>query len=709
LCAAIFVAGVITIVALIVKPCEKETFMDIKNVKCNDLCAFSIPQNMTQKVNEVDSALLGNGTLFEEAGCSTIDCARRFCKHVEGVKADTNTATGRRLLAAVFGERRQGNALSEFIQRTSMASDARSAAAVPESTAAPPIELVEMSEQETLSEDYTWYKARYGEDYGPDIKDQCVKLAAACCLQVVTVKAFNVTKVVKTATDVSLLLDGSGSMLCRTPACTSTPAFRATDVNQIVVINNGAITVEGGKFTSIDWKDGKVHADGTATVATVEEKVDGQVTLSDGSGFKNPHDFYYNWNLEKLAASKLVDALAENLTVMTAGMAQFSIDAKIEAPQSAKKDLADVKKLIESATLRTGGTDFGSPLAICYDELLKEPAFDRSRVTEFQTSAKFCVLVTDGVPDETVKTQTMQDFCTKREIPLPECTMENLMYSIKQDGFIIFGVYVNAGANAAKVLEGQQAVRRYASCEARPVCPRTCRDMGKDRPDSLMGKNPGGCSTGDAQCVDDKAELKVRSGGKIATCAAALEEGLCATAGTSTNYTGGGQETIDIGRWSYGHNSAKGLYKPAAQFPKDENFVSGKCLYYADATDLNAFVNDVQNIANSLIKTVSGVEDRQVAETSSETVPVDYVNAKTEFREECLGSPLNSLLIFVFGAPLAILLIGKWLNDRRIKKWQANTSENEEGEEESEEEEFEADKAEKDELVVKEKEVGDWI
>jgi len=85
LCAAIFVAGVITIVALIVKPCEKETFMDIKNVKCNDLCAFSIPQNMTQKVNEVDSALLGNGTLFEEAGCSTIDCARRFCKHVEGV------------------------------------------------------------------------------------------------------------------------------------------------------------------------------------------------------------------------------------------------------------------------------------------------------------------------------------------------------------------------------------------------------------------------------------------------------------------------------------------------------------------------------------------------------------------------------------------------------------------------------------------------
>ena len=35
--------------------------------------------------------------------------------------------------------------------------------------------------------------------------------------------------------------------------------------------------------------------------------------------------------------------------------------------------------------------------------------------------------------------------------------------------YIIFGVYVNSvGASAAKVAEGQQTIREYASCEARP-------------------------------------------------------------------------------------------------------------------------------------------------------------------------------------------------------------------------------------------------
>ena len=236
------------------------------------------------------------------------------------------------------------------------------------------------------------------------------------------------------ATDVSLLLDGSGSMLCRSPSCTNIPTFKKTDVNQTVVINNGALTFNGGRFPSIFWKNNVAHPDGTATIKTVEEKVDGNVTLSDGSEFLNPHDFYHNWNMEKLAAVQLVDALAEKKSTLTVGMVQFSIDAKVEAAQSPESDLASVKKLIQAAELRSGGTDFGSPLALCYDELSKAPAYTGP---SWMPSTKFCVLITDGVPDESAQTQTMHDFCMKRNLPLTECTTRNVMYSIKQAGYTI--------------------------------------------------------------------------------------------------------------------------------------------------------------------------------------------------------------------------------------------------------------------------------
>jgi hypothetical protein len=99
-----------------------------------------------------------------------------------------------------------------------------------------------------------------------------------------------------------------------------------------------------------------------------------------------------NWDLEKEAAIKMIAGMQQNLTNLTAGMAQFSIGSTVQAPVSS--DLELVKTQINAQTLMQGGTDFGSPLAQCMDELLTKGQITKNPI-------RFCVLITDSSGDVT--------------------------------------------------------------------------------------------------------------------------------------------------------------------------------------------------------------------------------------------------------------------------------------------------------------------
>ena len=103
--------------------------------------------------------------------------------------------------------------MSDFIWRTSSAKTAQSAE-LPASTAPPgPIETMKRRRGEA-ADSSAWYTTQYGSQHGPSIYDNCQNYSKTCCLAVTKIVETLVTKRVETATDVSLVLDGSGSMTC---------------------------------------------------------------------------------------------------------------------------------------------------------------------------------------------------------------------------------------------------------------------------------------------------------------------------------------------------------------------------------------------------------------------------------------------------------------------------------------------------------------
>jgi hypothetical protein len=220
-----------------------------------------------------------------------------------------------------------------------------------------------------------------------------------------------------------------------------------------------------------------------------------------------------NWDLEKQAAIAIVQSMARNLTNLTVGMAQFSAQsdwydhddgATEQAPVTS--NIAQVVNNINAQKLRYGGTDFGSPLAMCFNSLEKSGFKDPTGKVK---PLRFCLLVTDGIPDEsTPPSPSMLQTCTALNIStgtkpsawfdkrnVPPCNMRNIMYAIKAKGYIVFGVFVGTkGASADTIKRGTEMINLYSSCEI-PMCPRTC----------------GFCQASEVGCEDNEAMLRLKS------------------------------------------------------------------------------------------------------------------------------------------------------------------------------------------------------
>ena len=111
--------------------------------------------------------------------------------------------------------------------------------------------------------------------------------------------------------------------------------------------------------------------------------------------------------------------------------------------------------------------------------MLHTPCIAATRVQ----AVKFCVLITDGVPQENYLTREMSSFCTNRGIAQSDCTMRNVMYAVKAAGYIVFGVFVGTrGADASMLAQGRATMSAYSSCEV-PVCPVTCGQCTPDAGD----------------------------------------------------------------------------------------------------------------------------------------------------------------------------------------------------------------------------------
>jgi hypothetical protein len=220
-----------------------------------------------------------------------------------------------------------------------------------------------------------------------------------------------------------------------------------------------------------------------------------------------------NWDLEKQAAIAIVQSMAKNLTNLTVGMAQFSSQsdyyrhddgATEQAPVSS--NIAQVVTNINAQKLRYGSTDFGSPLAMCYNSLEKSGFKDPTGKVK---PLRFCLLVTDGMPDESIAASpSMLQACTALNIStdtrpsawsdsrnVPPCNTRNIMYAIKAKGYIVFGVFVGTkGASAETIKRGSEMINLYSSCEI-PMCPRTC----------------GFCQASEVGCEDNEAMLRLKS------------------------------------------------------------------------------------------------------------------------------------------------------------------------------------------------------
>ena len=277
-----------------------------------------------------------------------------------------------------------------------------------------------------------------------------------------------------------------------------------------------------------------------------------------------------------------------------------------------------------------GSTDFGSALALCYDQLSKPPALVNP--TEGQKSAKFCVLTTDGVPDydSNSLTDEMRSFCSTMGIPIlaatssptmqptmaPTVNYSNVSTLTPTSAPTVMPTFQKWGVAHACTARNIAYSIKQAGCAAPPISQRLCPHLPwapnlgcryiiitilvkSDCELDLTGQKCqkaekaakefasceyrpvcpvtcGQCMASEDQCVDDEELLKVRSTNLIDPCAAAKTAGLCDTAGTTStinnNYTNGTSLTIDIGKWSFGYSDARVKpYKPAITFNKTKD------------------------------------------------------------------------------------------------------------------------------------------
>jgi hypothetical protein len=334
-----------------------------------------------------------------------------------------------------------------------------------------------------------------------------------------------------------------------------------------------------------------------------------------------------SWRTEKKAAIELITALQQNLTKLQVGMVQFSGYPGNTKPQDSllggewakqyencttwgtngmeavqfggaptqacpgqyalysvnmSHNLSDVQLKIDEQPLMRGGTDFGSPLALCDMHM--------SKVVNNETK-KFCVLVSDGAPNEKLdetKSAVMKQFCDEQNLTgvcykeeedwmtgtvikteVSCCSPRNVMYRIKSLGYIIFGIIVQEqgpmGQFFAKA--NQDKMRLYASCEKTG----TYGLRSEYNPAELF-----------------KQETTLQNG---------------------TNVTHPSNYDAD-----------------------------GECLYYANAKSMDDLVNKLGTISNALVETVgitttkeitrniekTVLQPQQVSETVMENITVEY-------------------------------------------------------------------------------------
>jgi hypothetical protein len=255
---------------------------------------------------------------------------------------------------------------------------------------------------------------------------------------------------------------------------------------------------------------------------TSTELKDFAADYTGGSGLENFND-------EKVAAVTLVQKLMTNLTNVSAGASQFSVESQVEAPMSF--DLNELMMRINAAQFRQGGTDFGSPLVDCYDQIEKYGYTSQKPYKDGLVPVKFCVLITDGFPQDNRMTPKMAEFCSNASLPswptgqtlgapirdskgsrandanyvnrtVSTCSMPNIMYHLKSLGYKIFVIFVSDDPSLQEM--GKEFATRYASCERPSICPLTC----------------GLCKKGDPGCFDDDSMVR-----KLTTSAKEPEKG----------------------------------------------------------------------------------------------------------------------------------------------------------------------------------------
>jgi hypothetical protein len=79
-------------------------------------------------------------------------------------------------------------------------------------------------------------------------------------------------------------------------------------------------------------------------------------------------------------------------------------------------------------------------------------------------------------------------------------------------------------------------------------------------------------------------------------------------------------------------------------------------------------------------KRAACLDNDQYCQVNVSSVDVAYNEVQSGvFSLGCLGTPLYLILLPIFCAPLALYLIGRAINEARVRAWQQNTDENEEG------------------------------
>lgn len=175
------------------------------------------------------------------------------------------------------------------------------------------------------------------------------------------------------------------------------------------------------------------HLDGSATIESVEAEHGGKVKLADGTYFENP------------AYTKVYSTCNEP------GFSTYDPDfTSTEVPLS--KSISLVVDKTTQIELMEGGTDFGTPLVLCHNNI-------KTRATGTTADTKkFCVLISDGAPNEEIVSEPMKEFCREQNIS----TVEKCV-----DGEHIEKLYKKCLCDGA--LPPNVPQKKYQECVASPA------------------------------------------------------------------------------------------------------------------------------------------------------------------------------------------------------------------------------------------------